>query len=287
MRRAIATIAFAGVVAATNLASQGHFVDVNGARIYYEVQGTGEPLVLIHGWSLNLRMWDLQVPQLARTFKVIRIDRRGFGQSSGAEDITWDVDDLRRVLDALGVRRIHLLGMSQGARSALKFAVVDRDRVASLILHGASAPDGFGLPFSGPDRLSQPDFEMLAKTSGLDAARRAWANHPIMAIPAGHEDARRRVTELLAAYRGGRWLNPVEPSGPDKPVTMTDLASVKAPTLVVSGELEVPYLRIVSDALAYGIPGARKVIIPGGGHMVNLIEPERYNRAVLDFLEKR
>jgi pimeloyl-ACP methyl ester carboxylesterase len=240
--------------------------------------------VLIHGWSLNLRMWDPQLDDLSRHYQVIRIDRRGFGQSTGDEDVSWDLDDLRRVLDAAGVTRVHVLGMSQGARVALAFALAFPERTRSLILHGSPAPDGFGLPFTGPDRLDQTVFEALAAKSGIDAAKQAWARHPLLAIPAGHPDAERRMAQQLAAYRGGRWLNPKPPSGPTKAASMTDLAAIRVPTLVLVGEREVPYLRIVADALTYGIAGARKVVIPTGGHMVNLVEPALYNRAVIDFL---
>jgi pimeloyl-ACP methyl ester carboxylesterase len=65
---------------------------------------------------------------------------------------------------------------------------------------------------------------------------------------------------------------------------MADLSRIRVPTLILVGDREVPYLRIVADALTYGIAGARKTVIPGGGHMVNMVEPRRYNRAVLAFL---
>jgi pimeloyl-ACP methyl ester carboxylesterase len=97
-------------------------------------------------------------------------------------------------------------------------------------------------------------------------------------------DAERLMAQQLAAYRGGRWLNPKPPSGPAKLASMTDLAAIRVATLIVVGEREVPYLRVVADALPYGIPGAKKVVIPTGGHMVNLVEPWVYNRAILDFL---
>lgn len=266
------------------VSGDGRFLETNGARIYYEVEGKGAPLVLIHGWSLNLRMWDLQVRDLAREFQVIRLDLRGFGRSSGAEDSTWDAEDLRALLDDLGIRRCHLLGMSRGGRIALTFAVAYPDRVRSLILHGASPPEGFGVPFTGPDRLPNTELQAVARSEGLDAARRAWSAHPLMEIPAGDERARKLLQEVLAAYRGGRWLSPVEPSGPARLVSMTDLGRIRVPTLVLVGDREVPYLRIVADALTYGIPGARKVVVRGGGHLVNMSEPRGYNRAVGAFL---
>jgi pimeloyl-ACP methyl ester carboxylesterase len=229
-------------------------------------------------------MWDPQVSALSRRFRVIRYDRRGFGKSTGNEDITWDADDVNALLDSLRIAKAHILGMSQGARVALQFARSHPDRVSSLILHGAPAPDGFGLPWSGPDRARFDEWATIAREQGLDAFRRAWSSHPLMAIPAGHAYAKARLAELLAAYRGGRFLSPASPSGAVAPITMDDLPRIGAPTLVLVGDKEVPFLQIVARALAYYLPNARLATVPGGGHMVNLIEPGRYNAAILAFL---
>ena len=213
-----------------------------------------------------------------------RYDRRGLGKSSGSEDITWDAAVLAALLDTLGVQRAHILGMSQGGRVALQFVRSHPDRVASLILHSASAPDGFGLAWSGADRPRFDDWATLARAQGLAAFQREWTAHPLMRIPAGHHEARARLDALIAAYRGGRFLNPASPSGPIAPATMDDLSRITAPTLVVLGESDVPYVQIVARALAYYVPNARFETIPGGGHMVNLIAPDRYNASVLRFI---
>ena len=257
---------------------------INGENVYYEVEGEGTPLVLIHGWSLNLRMWDQQVPALSRRFRVIRYDRRGFGKSTGSEDGSWDAADLNALLDHLGVRTAHLLGMSQGVRVALQFARSYPDRVSSLILHGPPPPRGFGLPWTGADRTRFDDWAKVAREQGLDAFRRTWAAHPLMEVPAERPEARARLGELLAAYRGGRFLNPTTPSGPIGADTMDDLPRISVPTLVVVGDSEIPFLHIVARALAYYIPDARLAVVAGGGHMVNLIEPDRYNATALKFL---
>jgi pimeloyl-ACP methyl ester carboxylesterase len=272
------------LAASTRATAQGHTASINGASLYYEIAGEGAPLVLIHGWSLNLRMWDPQVSALSRRFRVIRYDRRGFGKSTGNEDITWDADDLNALLDHLGVTKAHILGMSQGGRVALQFARNHPDRLSSLILHGAPAPDGFGLPWSGADRTRFDEWGTIAREQGIDAFRRAWSAHPLMEIPAGHADAKARLAELVAAYRGGRFLTPASPSGAGAAITMDDLPRIGVPTLVLVGDKEVPFLQIVARALAYYLPNARLATVPGGGHMVNLIEPDKYNAAILKFL---
>lgn len=264
--------------------SHGQFLEANGARLYYEADGQGSPLVLIHGWSLNLRMFDPQVPAFCREYRVIRMDRRGFGRSSDGEDTTWDAVDLKTLVDHLDVARAHVLGMSQGGAVALAFAAAFSDRVESLILHGPPAPSGFGLRWSGPDRWPVAEYRALAKEKGLGAFRQAWGQHPLLRIPDEKADARARLDRMLAEYRGGLILNPLDPSGPTRIPALDDLEKIQAPTLVLTGDDEIPYFRIVADALAYAIPKARRVVVPGGGHLVNLVQPERYNEAVLGFL---
>jgi pimeloyl-ACP methyl ester carboxylesterase len=132
--RYLLLLALAVPVTAT---AQGRVATINGERLYYEVAGEGTPLVLIHGWSLNLRMWDQQVSALSRRFRVIRYDRRGFGKSSGSEDVSWDAADLDALLDHLGITKTHILGMSQGARAALRFTLSHPDRVSA---HPARSP---------------------------------------------------------------------------------------------------------------------------------------------------
>lgn len=273
-----------GLAAPAAANAQGGIATINGERLYYEVTGEGAPIVLIHGWSLNLEMWDPQVSALSRRFRVIRYDRRGFGRSSGSEDATWDAADLEALLDHLGESKVHVLGMSQAGRVALQFARRNPDRVSCVILHGATPPAGFGLPWSGADRNPFDAWARIAREEGLDAFRRAWAAHPLMEVPAGRTDVRERLAELLASYAGGRILSPPSPSGPVSPLSMEDLLLIGAPTLVLIGETEVPYLQIVAHALAYYIPNARLMVVPGGGHLVNLIDPEAYNATVLEFL---
>lgn len=260
-------------------------MNINGETIYCEVDGQGPPVVLIHGWTLNLRMWDTQVKALRGRFRVIRYDRRGFGKSSGGEDIQWDGADLQALLDRLDVEQAHILGMSQGGSVALRFARTFPDRALSLILHGSIPPGGYPLPWTGPDRVPTSEWQSLVQQSGLDAFRQRWSAHPIMRIPDGRPDVQASLAGMLQAYRGERLLHPAKPSGPIGPATMDDLPRLTLPALVVIGDAEVPYLQIVARMFAYYLPNARLAVIPGGGHMINLIEPERYNATIRHFLE--
>lgn len=259
---------------------------LNGESIYYEVDGDGPPLVLMHGWTLNLRMWDPQVTGLAQRFRMIRFDRRGFGRSSGHEDVRWDAADLDALLTHLDVSQAHILGMSQGGSVALRFARRYSARASSLILHGSIPPDGFPLAWNGRDRVPVDVWQKVAQAEGMERFREEMAAHPVLHVPDSHPAVRRQLREMLAAYPGSRLLDPVAASGPIAPATMDDLRHLTLPALVLIGDSDVPYLQIVARALAYYLPHAEFAVIRGGGHMVNMTQPEAYNAALARFLDR-
>jgi len=101
------------------LRAQSGVVEVNGVVLPYEVQGSGPPLVLIHGWAVNRAFWDLDVERLARQHTAIRYDRRGFGAATGKPDATADAADLKALLERLGYAKVHVMGHSAGARKVV------------------------------------------------------------------------------------------------------------------------------------------------------------------------
>jgi pimeloyl-[acyl-carrier protein] methyl ester esterase len=259
-------------------------VKVDGAELYYEAEGSGTPVILIHGWSLNLRMWDLQVPDLRRHYRVIRYDRRGFGRSTGAEDFSKDVADLGAFIDSLHLGKVHLVGNSQGGRVALDYAILHPGGVRTLTLHGTVAPAGFPFAWTGADRPPFDEWAKIPQAERLDAFRRDWRSHPLMALPPGMNRARISRDEMIDAYRGDRLLKP-QPPAPVPSSTMDDIRKLPTPTLIIIGQDEVPFLQIVARSLAYYLPAAQLVVVPGGGHMINLVQPNRYNAALMKFLD--
>ena len=283
--RWIGVAALVGVIAAAHADGQPGTFKINGETIHYEVAGRGDPLILIHGWALDRRMWDSQVRAFSPRYTVIRYDRRGFGKSSGHEDPTWDAADLAALLDSLHVRRIHVLGMSQGGRVALQFVRDHPERVATLILQSPSPPENFPLPWNGPDAPRFDEWTKLVQEKGLGAFRPVFARHPLMQVPANRPDARVQLDKIIADYRGERFLHPAAPSGPIVASAFEDVPRIAVPTLLITSERDIPFLRLVAGMYAYYIPKARFEVISGGGHMVNLIEPQPFNAAVLRFLD--
>jgi len=263
--------------------AQSGTVQVNGVSLPYEITGQGAPLALIHGWAVHRGYWDDDVERLGPHYQVIRYDRRGFGEADGKPDVTADPADLKALLDHLGVTRAHILGHSQGAGVALTFAVRYPDMVNALVLFGPAPVLGQDVPASD-DFPAFGEWVVLGKTYGVDSLRAAVGRWALERFGGSTDGLADKAQPLMAAYSGADLLDPAPPSNLVQPAGVGDLAGVAIPTLVIHGDQEMSFIRAAADLLAAGIPGARRVIIPGGGHVVNWQQPDRFAAAVLSFL---
>lgn len=258
--------------------------DVNGVSLPYEVAGDGPPLVLIHGWAVHRGYWDDDVAALAQEYRVVRYDRRGFGEATGKPDLTADPADLKALLDEIGVPRAHLIGHSQGANVALSFAHRYPERVHGLVLFGPDLLPGQQPP-SGDDLPAAADWVTIGQTEGITALHEAIGQWAVENFGGSvDETLSARAEALLSTYSGADLLDPPQPSNLVAPAGVAELGAVAAPTLVVYGEDEISFVRAAAELAVEGIPGARRVVIPGAGHAANWQEPDLFASAVLEFL---
>lgn len=261
--------------------------EVNGASIHYETLGDGDPLVLVHAGIADGRMWNPQMEAFAERHRVIRYDQRGFGETPAVEGPYSHHEDLRGLLDHLGVERASFVGCSMGGATVLDFALSYPEAVASLVLV-CSAIGGFDPEMEPPkewDELVAAD-EMgdLERVSELEV--RMWVDGPERGPDKVASEIRDLVREMnLIALRNedsglGEELE-LEPPAADR------LHEIQAPTLVIAGELDQPRTIQGADLLARSIPEARKVVMPGTAHLPNLESPEEFNRIVLDLLAEQ
>jgi pimeloyl-ACP methyl ester carboxylesterase len=256
------------------------FADVNGTRLYYELAGTGHPLVLIHGFTLDTRMWEDQFAAFAQQYQVLRYDLRGFGKSYVPTDIPYThPDDLHALLTHLGIAHAHILGLSLGGGVAIDFAVTYPYATTTLIPVDAALLGGYewieGRPSSAV--IAQ------AQQAGLAAAKTFWLHHPLF-VPAHAQPAvATRLAQMVADYSGWHLLHTDPVQGLNPPASQ-HLGTITAPTLVIVGERDVVDFQRSADILAEQIAGATKVIMPGVGHMANMEDPTRFNEIVLEFL---
>ena len=264
-------------------------VPTNGIATFYEATGRGPPVVLIHGHSLNLRLWDAQVaPLVDGGYRVIRYDVRGHGRSEApATGYTWENYslDLRDLLDGLGIDApVHLVGLSMGGGIALQFAVDHPQRVASLVLVDSTVP---GFTYSPEFSATIEELTQVARSEGPRAAlERVWLSHPIFDGIRRFPDRFEFLKGIVLAYPARDYLDETEYPQPQWQV-IDRLAEIRAPTLVLVGEDDLPDFRLIADILAANISTARQEVIADAGHLLNLEQPQAFNEALLHFLDKQ
>lgn len=263
---------------------QQGFTEVNGTRLYDEIAGSGMPLVLIHGFSVDTRMWDDQFIPLAERYRVVRYDLRGFGKSALPGDRPYaHADDLAALLAHLGIPRAAIVGLSMGGEVAIDFALAYPEMTRALVAVDAVVG---GHRWSDAWSAQAGLVRHTARSAGIDAAKARWLDMPIF-TPAREQPAvGARLARMVADYSGWHWVNR-DPHRKSEPSAVDRLGEITAPTLVILGERDMPDFHAIADTIAERIPGARRVIIPGAGHMANMEAPERFNEAVLGFLAGR
>jgi pimeloyl-ACP methyl ester carboxylesterase len=265
------------VPAAAESAAADRYFTVEGARLRYRDEGAGAALVLVHGWTLDLEMWEPQVAAWRDAFRLIRLDRRGHGLSGGRPAPARDGADLAALCRHLELTQVAVLGMSQGVRGALAFAAAEPARVRALILDGP--PE---LAHSAPeDDVPLARYQALLRAQGIEALRREWARHPLMQLCTPSAQAQALLGTMLARYRGEDLRAPLSA---EPEAAGVRLAALTVPTLVLSGEYDVGGRVRAADRLCAALPRGTRAVIPAAGHLANLDNPQAYNQRCRAFL---
>ncbi|MBV8855570.1 MAG: alpha/beta hydrolase [Acidobacteria bacterium] len=256
------------------------FAEVNGTKLYYEASGKGPAVVLVHGGLVDSRLWDDQMGPLSKSFRVVRYDQRGFGKSAAPTGQYWPTEDLRALLDYLKIEKATVVGLSLGGIVAADFAFEHPERVERLVFVGS----GLRGDRQPPDEKSMAAYRALA-SDGPEKYFETFLKADLLAGVRERPQARARMrTMMLDNYKALTYLRSGLPQSPEPP-TIERLNKINFPTLVVVGSLDSINLRNIADTLTNGIPGARKVVIPGASHHPPVETPQEFNRVLLDFLE--
>jgi pimeloyl-ACP methyl ester carboxylesterase len=247
-------------------------INRDGVEIYYEVHGSGPPLLLTHGYSSTSQMWQGQIEALSKHHKLVLWDMRGHGRSDYPSDPAayseaLTVADMAALLDEVGANRAIVGGLSLGGYMSLAFYRAHPERVSALLIIDTG-----------------PGFKK-------DDARETWNKR---AHDTGDRFEREGLAVLKSASRERATVSHRDASGLARAargmLTQRDarvielLPNIKVPSLVVVGGDDAPFLA-ASDYMAAKIPGAKKVVIPAAGHAVNIDQPQAFIAAVLPFLD--
>jgi len=252
----------------------------------YEAAGDGPDVLLMHAGITDSRMWDPQWHALTSRFHAIRYDARGFGSSADPRRPYTLHGDGMDVLDALGIERAAIVGCSMGGYGALDMAIALPHRVSALVVVNAT-PSGWG---HSADIMAQwQAIDEAYERRGTDAANememKMWLDGPFRAPDVVDRELRRSVGTVNAVLLERQSAFKIEP-GDLEPLAVDRLAEVKVPTLVITGELDQPSVLGGAFEIARGT-GAEHVEIADATHLPNLEHPAEFNRALIDFLERR
>lgn len=256
------------------------FVQNQGAKIYWDDEGKGIPILLIMGLGWPSYLWHRTRPVLSARFRTIALDNRGVGQSDvppGPYPIALMAADAAAVLDAAGVERAHIFGLSMGGMIAQEFALQYPNRVQSLIL-GCTSPGGIHAV------LAEPAATQLLFSRGVSPEDFSKAINPFI-YDSG--TPQHRVEEDFVLRK--QWYP--RPEGYIAQLqgilaweAFSRLPQISAPTLVIHGESDRLIPPANAKIIADHIPDAKLVMIPNASHILSTDQPSSVHRAVLEFL---
>lgn len=268
----------------------------NGIVTFYEDTGEGPAVVLVHGHSVDLRMWGQQVPDILKAgYRAIRYDVRGHGRSMvPPSGYTWDnyaldlaelldrVNIGRSVSDQQGVQSAHLVGCSMGGGIALNFALKFPERTMSLTLVDSALP---GFTYS-PEFSEQVQALIEGvRNDGNVAFERLWLTHDFFEGVRRQPERFEELREMVRGFAAPEYQEGYE--GEDAlPDTIEHLAEITAPALVVVGEHDVPDFQLISEILATSLANARRAVVPDAWHLPSMERPAEFNRLLIDFLRQ-
>lgn len=239
---------------------------VNGIQLWYAEYGRGEPVILVHGGLADAAWWGLQIPALAKHYRVIAVDSRGQGRSTHDPDATMTyrlmASDVLALMDYLHIPKAALVGWSDGAIIGLEIAVHRPERLTKLFAFGANTdPSGY---HNSKERSPAQDAVVAAYSRLMRTGYQR-----LSPTPGDFEAFHHKMSEL--------WNTAPH-------ITAKQLQSVRVPTWIVDGDHDEIIRRENIDYQFSQIPGARELIVPGTSHFAFLQNPQALNAALLRFM---
>ncbi|MEX2195648.1 MAG: alpha/beta hydrolase [Thermoleophilaceae bacterium] len=243
--------------------------------LHHEPAGAGRELLLVHAGVADMRMWEPQWGALAERFRVLRCDLRGFGGSPPGDAPYSHVGDLVELLDHVGFRSPAVIGASYGGKVAIDLALAEPERVSALVLAAPALADhDWSEQAEAFDAAEEEALERGDIDAAVELNLRTWVG-----VEALHETVApmtRRAFELQLDA-GAEELEP----------PAARLAGLRAPTLVLVGDRDLPDFGAIAQRIAAEAPGARTDVLPGAAHLLTMERPGEFLTRALAFLDSQ
>jgi 3-oxoadipate enol-lactonase len=268
------------------------FAPVFHGSLYYEVAGSGKPILFIHAGVADCSMWDAQFDPFSQYYRVIRYDARGYGKSRTETTSFSNRQDILDLFAHLGIEQASLVGISRGSQIAIDFTLEHPHKVSALV---AVAPGITGFEYLADEsEQARHEFELFSHMDELwekkayeelaELEVHAWADGPSQPVGRASPKIRDYIHKMvLANYTrqdGQATPQPLNPSA------FSRLNQIQQPTLILVGEYDTCGTQAAADELECQIPLSRKVGFPEVAHMIPLESPELFNDVTLGFLKE-
>jgi pimeloyl-ACP methyl ester carboxylesterase len=264
----------------------------DGVRLYFEETGSGRPVILVHEFAGDLRSYEPQVRHFGKRYRTVAFNARGFPPSDVPEHVSSysqarAADDILAVLDQIGERQAHIVGLSMGGFATLHFGLRHPQRALSLCIGGC----GYG---AEPDKREtfRAEADVIAnmiRTEGMAAFAELYAYGPTRVQyqnkdPRGHAEYKAMLAEH-SAVGSANTQQGVQRERPSLYTLVEQMKRMTLPTLIITGDEDWPCLH-PGILMKQSIQSAALAVIPNSGHAINIEEPEEYNRIVGNFLSQ-
>lgn len=273
---------------AQSLQKDSGFVSVpHDGKIYYEAYGEGEPFILLHGHTLDRRMWRPQIEAFAKKYRVITPDMRGYGRSSRQYEglNTTHADDLVAFMDSLKITKAHILGLSMGGFISADMVCMYPERMLSCVMASGSLRSRKG-PSEPMDSLEAAESSAAIQkvlNQGIDNWRKEWIEQLVKGGGSNAENIRKDLTQMIYDWDAWQLVHHelrIFYAREALPILQKKCPSV--PCLFLSGENE----HKKRPGMMKYLPNSDFQVLPDCGHMNNMEQPELFNKAILNFLDK-
>ena len=263
------------------------FIKAGKLSIYYESTGKGTPVFLLHAGLQDHRMWDQQVPALAKSHQVITLDLPAHGKTTGWDTTFLMADILKAVMDSMKIQKASFVGLSFGAVSVTDIALKYPERISKLVL---IAPGLLGWDeFIKQDSISKPVLDSLDAvfketnmTKQAEVFTQVWCVGPFRKLNDVNQNVRTYIYDTtlknIRDHADDYWPRFAETKAAQR------ITNIKVPVLIIGGNRDVPLINNVCDFLEKSIKGSKRVTIPNVAHMLNMEDAAAVNKALLGFL---